>query len=263
MKVALYTLCDDNYVVLVRTMIYSFLYNNSWFDGDIVILYCADGVCELSEGSRSWLSELSPKVKFEAVITKGYEKLFENARNNGVDDWLFLSFCKLDIFKKNEYNRKVYIDGDAIVNGNIRGLFYNNEDNVLVVEDGAKPFSNYFNAGVMSIPMWAISDDFYEKSIKFGETFTKDSFKNKCSNLGQSFDQDISNELLTNVRFIDKEYNISPYYEDISTEKLSEVKIVHYYGHYKPWLGHCEFKPSYYLFYRYYFQMEHNFELKK
>ena len=35
---ALYTTFNDNYIEMGSNMIFSFLYNNPWFNGDIIIL---------------------------------------------------------------------------------------------------------------------------------------------------------------------------------------------------------------------------------
>lgn len=259
--IALYTLCDDNYVEVVCTMLYSFLVNNKWFNGDIVIL-CDDGTrCNLSDGSREWISRIYDSVIFEEIAPSKYDRLIDNAIQLCRDKKCGMLFYKLEVFRKNGYERKVFLDGDTIVNKNIWELFYNNEDKVMVVEDELKLFTGYFNSGVMSIPMNSIPDNFYDELISFGERATADSFSNKFSNLGDCYDQDIINEILKDKVFIGREYNTTPNCYDVDNENIDRIKIIHYYGGSKPWRWGNWTNPAYILYYKYWYMFVHGFKI--
>ena len=258
-NIELYTLLNDNYMEVGQVMIYSFLYNNQWFDGDIVIL-CDNGErCGLSEYNRNRLRAMYNSIIFYEINPRDYDKVVENIVKNGGNPAYSMLVYKLEIFKKNGFNRKVFLDADVVVNANIRELFYNNKKTLIAVEDGLKPLSDYFNSGVMSLPMDYIDNTAFSKMIDLAENFNKHSFTNPCSNMGISIDQDIINEVIKEVTLIGAEYNFSPYYckGDIDT-----IKIFHYYGGAKPWLEHCDFLEGYLPYYRYYYAMIHNFRKK-
>lgn len=258
-SVALYTVSNDNYAEITAVMIYSFLYNNRWFDGDIVII-CDNGErCGLSAANRSWFSSLYEKVLFYEVNPRDYDKVVLHANEMGRNILYSMLFYKMEIFRKFKYDQIVFLDSDVVVNKDIKELFYNNDTSVIVVEDGFKPLSNYFNSGVMSIPMNYIDDDMFDKMVNLSETYSEKSFTNICSNRGVSMDQDIINEIIKNVRFVGSEYNFSPYY---CKGDINMVKIFHYYGGAKPWLEHCEFFDGYLPYYRYYYAITHNFKRK-
>lgn len=260
-NIALYTLCDDNYTEVVCSMLYSFLINNAWFDGDIVIL-CDDGTrCNLSEGSRDWIRRLYKNIVFEEIDPTKYDKLVSNAIQFCRDKKYGMLYYKLEVFRKNGYERKVFLDGDTIVNKNIWELFHNNENRVMVVEDELKLFTGYFNSGVMSIPMSSIADDFYDELITAGETLDADFFKNKFSSLGDCYDQDILNELIKNKALIGREYNTTPNCYDVDKDNIDRVKIIHYYGGSKPWQWGNWANPAYILYYKYWYMFVHGFKI--
>lgn len=253
-KVALYTLCNDKYFEPVSVMIFSFIINNRWFDGDIVV-FCDEGrACGLSVENRARLGMLSKKLRIEEIDSSKYKKAFDNSAKNGGSGnpcW----FYKFEAFKKDDYDVKVYLDGDIVVNKDIGELFHNVSDKVFVVEDQNIILCDYFNAGVMSIPCKSMPDDFYDRLMFFAETYNKDvSFKNRGSGRGSLGDQDVFNELIENKKFIGVEYNYPPNVK-IGVPRITykEAKIIHYYASYKPWDGFMMFDESHLLYYRYYY----------
>ena len=256
-RIALYTVSNDNYAEVTAVMLYSFLFNNSWFDGDIVII-CDNGErCRLSDVNRAWFSSLYEKVLFYEANPREYDKIVLHTREMGANVLYSMLFYKLEIFRGFKYDQIVFLDSDIVVDKGIKELFYNNETTIMAVEDGLKPLSGYFNSGVMSIPMRYIDRGIFSKMIDLCENYGSDSFSNICSNNGISMDQDIINEVVEDVRIVGEEYNFSPYFFG---EPNNKVKIFHYYGGHKPWLDHCEFKRGYLPYYRYYYMLTHNFK---
>ena len=256
-RIAIYTVSNDNYAEVTAVMLYSFLYNNQWFDGDIVVI-CDNGErCGLSESNRAWFRSLYDKVFFYEVNPREYDKIVSHTQIMGRNVLYSMLFYKLEIFRMFEYDQIVFLDSDVVVNKDIKELFYNNETAVIAVEDGLKPMSGYFNSGVMSISMKHIDRNVFSKMVNLCETYDNNSFTNICSNKGVSMDQDIINEIITNVRLVGNEYNFSPYY---CKGDINMVKIFHYYGGAKPWLEHCDFLDGYLPYYRYYYSLTHNFK---
>ena len=260
--IALYTICNDNYIEPCCVMIYSFLLNNRWFDGDIVILHDNGSRCSLSDYSKSWLSSLYNKVVFEEVDATKYDKFIENASKFSTTANSSLLFYKIEVLKKNRYKKKLFLDSDILVNKSIKELFYNDKNGVLVVEDAFKPLTNYFNSGVMSIPMDVIPDDLYERVITIGETIDESFFKNEFSDKGYFFDQDILNEVMPQKVIIGREYNTTPNKCDVNYFDLNKIKIIHFYGDAKPWDETSHSNPSHLLYYKYHYMFTHRLKTK-
>ena len=64
----LYTAVNDTFIDGALVMLYSFLKNNSWFDGDIIVGYGKEEGCQLSYENREKIANLYYKIKF---IEKG------------------------------------------------------------------------------------------------------------------------------------------------------------------------------------------------
>ena len=58
MKNALYTTFNDAFLETGATMIYSFLDNNKWFEGDIIILHDEGDNCKFSDENKNILKNI-------------------------------------------------------------------------------------------------------------------------------------------------------------------------------------------------------------
>lgn len=245
-KIALYTLFNDNYFECGSNMIYSFIMNNKWFvDGGFdIIVIVDDKYCVLNEENKEKLRKFYKNLKFLEINHKTYQKVFDNQIGISHEcDWC--CFYKLELFKHNEYKRKLYLDSDIIVTQPIPELFQteNYLSACLDCLPTEAPFQRtndlfYFNGGV-----YAMNDNI-ETKFTFDDIFvfcantSKETLlKEQKSRLnGLAVDQDylnlfIPDQLLTLIPSI--KYN---YYLGFGIDKASSGKIIHYYApHNKPW----------------------------
>ena len=66
-KIAFCTISDNSYYEPCSVMIYSFLKNNNWYDGDIIVFYD-----DLTEENKSKIMRVSDKIKFSQINTDDY-----------------------------------------------------------------------------------------------------------------------------------------------------------------------------------------------
>lgn len=256
-KYALYTVVTENYILLAKLMIYSFLKNNTWFDGDINII-CYRGY-EKELVSREELAVLYDKMNFIDVDLKRYAKLFANAPENSFSK---IPYLKLEIFNGGDYDRRVFLDSDVIVNGDIRELFEGplaNMDGLIACRDFHTVVNShldtesdvcYFNTGVMSVPKSMCDGVFYLKVLSFSAGFQEPMFLNRFSYKGQFIEQDVLNEFVK-PDFVPKEVYNCPA-DFLERKDFDKVKIFHYYGEHKPYIP-SEYRPAFDAFYKYFF----------
>ena len=81
-KYALYTVVTENYILLAKLMIYSFLKNNTWFDGDINI------ICY-----RGYEKELVSREELAVLYGKNTDyQLLNECNIIAYDDYLRLNY---------------------------------------------------------------------------------------------------------------------------------------------------------------------------
>ena len=254
-RIALYTVFNDNFLECGLNMIYSFLQNNKWFDGDIIVL-CDD---TLSEYSKSECRKMYYKVSFVTPDIEVYSKIFDNAGGIALSRDLLNCYYKVEMLK-NEYDRRVYLDSDVIVKGDISELFDCSKDGNMVVPDFNDDYGVYFNAGVMSLHSDSIPNELYNEAVDFCSNFNGYYFKNKRTHYGWLVDQDMFNELLPNLVLLDDMvYNTRA--EVLDDNTIGKCKILHFWGRDdKPWLYNDRYEnnsAAYLQYYRYDYMRRH------
>lgn len=134
-KFALYTFFDDNFILTGLTMINSFLENNEWFNGDIVVL-CDEGkFCPLSEDNRDLLLKFDNRIKVKEVNSSDYQPIWDNLSQK-LSNAFMSCYYKLEVFKKDDYSVKFFIDADSCFINNVRELFFiENMPKILLCKD--------------------------------------------------------------------------------------------------------------------------------
>lgn len=121
-KFALITICNDDYVDVAGTMIYSFVWNNPWFTGDIIIC-CDHKYSILSEDNRDKLKLLYPRMIFREVDTAEYEELIEYCKPYLYSLRYIPSAYTYEVFDLHGYDKVLYLDADMIILESIQELF--------------------------------------------------------------------------------------------------------------------------------------------
>lgn len=211
------TLCDD-YADGAAVMIKSFLDNNTWYTGDIVIICWG----KLSPKQKLRIGSLSPKIRFREIDETQYSK----AQIQGHRAWNYVPASRFSMFRLAEYDRLVYLDADVVIMGDIRELFE------IPASFGAcrlKPGEGMelsdkggFNAGVLTIGSEFISESVHD-SLMLIATAKPWSGNQVVLNLqfGES------------VEYLSQNFNITT--DQLTDDTFGTAKILHFVGEEKPW----------------------------
>ena len=141
-KYALYTICDDKFIDPTSVMLFSFLTNNKWFNGDIVILYDV-----LSHKNKVKLKTIYENIVFNPINEKSYESIMNGVKGVTVPS-LLKCYYKYELFNEQKYDVIMWADSDIVFQDSIEELF--NDDNVDFCWCEDKGFLGkeiYFNTG--------------------------------------------------------------------------------------------------------------------
>lgn len=262
-KVALYTFFDDVYFEYGFTMLYSFITNNPWFKGDILIL-CDNGEnSSLSEENLEKIKRLYNRTSLHKVDISVYTPVFDNFPGSNRK---FIKAClyKLELFKKDDYDVKLYIDADGCFHKSVEDLFFHDQlenalgfmcrdvvsSNYFSNEITPKTDDDYANMGFFVVNGRMLKDTDFEELINSCQTVKNETFKNKHSFRGAYPDQDCLNEFANNILMLPALIYNAPAHR-VSFDNIKNVKIFHYYG-LKPWDSGQNYV-SYYVWYKYNF----------
>ena len=249
-KYVVYTICDDKYIEPCTTMLYSFLLNNRWFDGDIVVMYD-----NLKKENFEKIKKIDNNIKIVKLPVDKYKTIFENT-NGIVAKGLQKAFFKYEVFKKQNYDIIIWLDSDMIIKENIETVFLFDDYDFVWCEDkqhiGKK---NYFNTGFFAFRNCDFVKDgsFYSDLFSFTENLNRESFKNEVSYYGLYADQDVLNERVKHffkkIKIEDcLKYNFPQ--QIVEQNLINNSKTIHYCGGGKPWDGSFDNKThEYYYFY--------------
>ena len=137
-KTALVIICDDKYLSnnYGFTCLKSFLYNNKWFNGDII--FFDDGeFFTISNDNKTKLKSLYNKIIFKKINFNTYKWLIDLFSFNNIDFYqnyefihcikrnlkLLKAYPKFEIFNLKEYDKILCIDADILFVDNVKELF--------------------------------------------------------------------------------------------------------------------------------------------
>jgi lipopolysaccharide biosynthesis glycosyltransferase len=231
------TVVSDPFVYGAIVMLASFRRENPWFDGDFVILH-DDTYSPLSQKNRELISRTAPNVKFHAVDSSRFERIFRFAEEVvDTPKRLRAAFLILECFTLDEYERVVTLDSDMIVLGSLQLLFQLDQEFCVV-----RAYDNvtelplpYFNTGTMVIRGGMLDADMLQTISRSLEGVTVNRDHGKA-------DQAVLNLFLRDREktYLDVRYNFSkrlvPTSEVDVMKFLRErdVRVLHFLGE-KPW----------------------------
>jgi hypothetical protein len=206
----------------VAVAIKSFLDNNTWYTGDIIVICWG----RLSLEQKLRIGSLSAKIEFCEIDEGQYSK----ARIDGHRAWNYNPACRFSIFWLTRYDRLVYLDADVVVTAGIRELFKT------AASFGAcrlKPGEGMelrdrggFNAGVLTIGSKFISEEVHDSLMKIATARPWS-----------------GNQVILNLQFGEIVEYISQDF-NMTTDQLTDItfdtaKILHFVGEEKPWHSTC------------------------
>lgn len=189
-KIAMCTICDDNFIEGAEAMIHSFISNNGWFMGDIIVMY-SDNLSKLSPSSMSRLKSIKRDIIFKKVNEEEYAKAIDKFVNkNGLHLKFMPSLFTFETFALDKYDCVCYIDSDILHINDMKEFFLTGGSYVVTPASLRYPAVNYkeFSGGMFMVRGRMISkkikDDLIQFSIRtnrFGlldQTIMNDYFKN-------------------------------------------------------------------------------------
>lgn len=242
-KYAITTILDDNFSNYFYVFLNSFLENNLWFTGDVVILYNYD-LSYLSSEKINEIKLLYKNIIFKKIETDRYEQtinLFKSRVSSNFHRFI-PSILTIEALNLIEYDKVLYLDSDMLVVNNIIELFKMKGDiiatrdtSTYIRENEVKPINGtnlVLNGGFLLLDGDFIrSDKHVQNMLDLFPSITKPTF----------LDQSLLNEYFKRfeVLFISSDYNLlKRCFDDTKLVKLknalTDIKIIHYVGE-KPW----------------------------
>lgn len=232
-KLAICTVCNDQFLPGALCLIQSFLQSNKWFSGDIIINY-SEKHSPLSENSRAALSKLSPLVKFNVINDREYTKVFNRFLLlwRGTSRERFLpSLFTYEVFELVEnYDQALFLDSDMLVIGDISHIFNLNHPIVVTPDAGEYDLNrtySSFNGGFLLISNSIQGKKTKSQLLQLSE---------KTSNHHYA-DQSILNDYFKkSARYLNSQYNCLKrcFPDELFSTFDKDIKIIHYVGA-KPW----------------------------
>jgi lipopolysaccharide biosynthesis glycosyltransferase len=231
------TVVSDPFVYGAIVMLASFRRENPWFEGDFVIL-CDETYSPLSPKNRELIARTVPNVRFHAVDTSRFERIFRFAEDVVLTPKrLRAAFLILECFTLSEYERVLTLDSDMVVLGSLQLLFQLEQEFCVVraydnVLDLPLP---YFNTGTMMIRGSMLDADMLE------------TISHSLEGVKVNRDHGKADQAVLNIFFRDKvktyldvRYNFSKRLvptSDVDVLKFlreKDVRVLHFLGE-KPW----------------------------
>lgn len=139
-KYALFTVVNDDYVPGVIAMLSSFLDNNSWYKGDILVGH-TNKRCTLSAKNQKILATKFKNIKFHTISEQSYTQII-NKKFDSYNQRLIPALFKLEAFEIKGYDRIVFIDSDILILKNLKFLFDTKQDFVAYKDQPSKKLNN-------------------------------------------------------------------------------------------------------------------------
>jgi lipopolysaccharide biosynthesis glycosyltransferase len=218
-RVAICTVMDGRFMPGFVAFINSFLFNNRWFTGDLVIL--DNG---LSSKNKKDISLFYNKVVFKSIDKRPYRKI----KLRKTKQELVASYYTLETFRQVEYERIVFLDMDLIVVDTIRPLFDFGGSFGAVpcyMSRRDKISSHKFNGGVFVVNDPFICEEVYQALLSLaipGSSVAEQMALNKY----------FAATLLPKTYNMEKRICNSKRYAHL----LDKARIWHFVGANKPWM---------------------------
>lgn len=255
-----YNICyslDSNYAEQLAVSIASIL-KNADIDDNINIYILDGGLNKDDKNKIELLKNIKPfNIEYLSVNEKEFKdcpllaKQGEQHKDYHVTLPTYFRFKIAELLPK--LSRVLYLDCDVIIRTSLKKLFETSLNNcsVAMVLDAESPkeskrlnLKKYYNAGVMLINL-----DYWRKNNVEQQLFN-------CAKDNQDIilwqDQDIVNiSLNQSIKELDNVWNYQYFqYENIISEELANISILHLAGRFKPWL--MPFESNIYDEYYYY-----------
>jgi len=230
LNIALCTICNNEFIDGLMVMLSSFLRNNVWFKGKIIVYYHNE-YSPISISNMNRAKSIYEDIDFKPVNVSQYQKLINKfLKMKKAQSRLIPSLFTFEVFEDIKYFDKIlYLDSDMLVLNDISEIFKLNHDIVVTPDAGEYIKREYstFNGGFLLLSH-SISDKEYKKKLIDHAETMKDMVL---------ADQTIMNSFFPGgIPMLGIEYNcLKRCFPDNKFNQFnSNIKIIHYVGS-KPW----------------------------
>jgi hypothetical protein len=230
LKICVCTICNDSFVDGAQVMLTSFLNNNKWYTGDIIIFYNST-YSSLSINSINKLSSIYTKIIFKRIYDSEYTSVFERFTKlySGTNNARFMpSFFTYETFEiSSKYDKTLFLDSDMLILDDISEIFHLTDEIIVTPDAGVYDLSRKFktfNGGFI-----LCNGNQSKHKSKLLE------FSKYCENTSLA-EQGIMNEYFDSFTMLSSDYNcLKRCFPDSKFKEFSKnIKIIHYVGA-KPW----------------------------
>lgn len=230
LNIALCTICNNEFIDGLMVMLSSFLRNNTWFKGKVIVYY-HDQYSPISITNMNRARSLCENIEFKQVDVSQYEKLISKfLKMKKAQSRLIPSLFTFEVFEDiKHFDKILYLDSDMLVLNDISEIFKLNHDITVTPDAGEYIKREYsvFNGGFLLLNN-SISDKEYKKKLI--------DHANSLHNMVLA-DQTIMNSFFPGrLPMLGIEYNcLKRCFPDNKFNQFnSNIKIIHYVGS-KPW----------------------------
>ena len=244
-KQCIFMAVNNAFALGAAITLYSFLKNNPWYDGDIIIGCGVDEGMGLTEENREMLLNLYHSLSIVELSFNEFYNIYNSLvpiAQGGVG--FEMTVYKFHVFRLSGYERVVVFDADMLIIGDIKEIFEKNIDFGALYEVKNEDFSNdvyklreneYFNVGIMVIGEKYLDEAVIlecDKILSNGKIFDDSKIPH---HKGLYPEQDILNVFMEDkeVTLIPRTYSADRFFCD--ENNYYDVKIVHYLRYLKPW----------------------------
>lgn len=245
MRIAVTFLSTKDYFRGTAVAVSSFIKNNKWFAGDIII-YTAD---DLTHEEETLLTSLYKFVIIKKIDISTYDCLKEKKSKftfyeseEYFNSLISNSFYKFEAFTETDYDKVMFIDSDIVIIGSVHTLFCNDADLIFSIDTEARRFdfdikprnNEYINSGIFVVGKRYLSHLTKEKLLSFyiDTDFSVISDMNPYA--GRYCDQDVFSMYFANSMCIcSNKFNCKFFFYDGN----AETTAIHFIGENKPWLN--------------------------
>lgn len=246
------TVVTSGYVEGALTMLHSFLTNNKWFHGDVVLIH--DGI---DNSDQELFKDFFDNLILTSISKELESRLKTLLESNAVNIETYKRFYSLEAFRLLGYEKVLFCDSDMIFLSSIETLFKRNEkliccgdgphyhghsrdpityERIIEKKDNsASPIKETFNAGFLLIDKIILNKDNYSKLIDFLNIDFWKKIKEKSH----------QDQLIYNIFFkqekklVDCKYNYLLLHHEVIRKKtevlLTDAIVIHYNLPQKPW----------------------------
>lgn len=249
MNISLCLTSNAAYIKGTKVAIFSFLENNKWFNGDIIV-YISDDVNDYD------INDLK-KIYNKIIIKHAPIYNVTEYCKNYISDYLTFALSKFELFGEDSYDKIIFLDSDMVVIKNIQDIVKIDKDFIVSLDTETPDLSflykkrnkEYINSGFFIVGKKYLNQKTKNELLNYSYKHDMTQYSDFNPNCGYYADQDIlSCYFGQNAYICSNRFNYR--FFCVNTSNINDIKIIHFMGDNKPWVHvHDRLNDSYWWYY--------------